>query len=75
MNYKSKVSEGKVEGVKVWNSGVGWVERSETQYRAISFQPSAFSRAVWVFGPASSSGSRQSLLVGMALAMNMFVMV
>ena len=36
MNYKSKVSEGKVEGVKVWNSGVGWVERSETQQRGNS---------------------------------------
>jgi len=36
-------------------SGVGWVERSETQHRAISFQPSAISCAVWVFGAASSS--------------------
>ncbi len=39
---------------------VGWVERSETQHkhRAISFQPSAISRVVWVFAAASSSGSR-----------------
>lgn len=72
VNYKSKVSEG-----KVLRPGVGRVECSETQRRAISFQPSAFSRAVWVFGAASSSagGSRQNVLVGMALAMNVFVMV
>ncbi|TGV19493.1 hypothetical protein E5N72_05215 [Pseudoalteromonas sp. MEBiC 03607] len=58
-------------------SGVGWVERSETQHSAISFQQSAISRAVEVFGAASSSagGSRQSVLVGMALAVNVFVLV
>jgi len=38
-------------------SGVGWVERSETQHRAISFQPSAISHAVEVLGAASPSGS------------------
>ncbi|RJF32619.1 hypothetical protein D4741_19600 [Pseudoalteromonas gelatinilytica] len=36
---------------------VGWVERSETQHRAISFQPSAISRAEEVLGAASPSGS------------------
>ena len=58
-------------------SGVGWVERSETQHSAISFQPSAVSRAVEVFGAASSSagGYRLSVLVGMALTMNVFVIV
>jgi len=42
-----------------------------------SFQQSAISRVVDMFGAASSSneGSRQSVLVGMALAMNVFVMV
>ncbi len=37
---------------------VGWVERSEIQHRAISFQPSAISRAVGLFFAASPSGSR-----------------
>ncbi|TMO42138.1 hypothetical protein CWC25_17170 [Pseudoalteromonas sp. S4389] len=66
-----------VSNWKVGRRGVGWVERSETQHRAISFQPSAISRSVWVFGAASSSagGSKQSVLVGMALAVNVFVLV
>ncbi|MCF2901220.1 hypothetical protein L1267_12540 [Pseudoalteromonas sp. OFAV1] len=50
---------------------------SDTELSAISFQQSAISRAVWVFVAASPSagGSRQSVLVGMALAVNVFVKV
>ena len=49
-----KLARGKF---RVWRR-LGRAERNQTHHRAISFQPSAISRAVEVFGAASSYAIR-----------------
>ena len=63
------------------SSGVGWVERSETQHIAelSAFSPQRSAARCGCLGlrlPLPEVlGSRQSVLLGMASAMNVFVMV